>query len=169
MVLGKAVFTDEYKLQTFLLWYEKGKPSASRLWNMIKPEPLENRKPTQSTLKIWIGDIFKPQAEVWDEQVEKELEHRMVKEKVEMLSRHAELGEEMQDISIEYIREHKDKLTSSSAVRMLVAGIEIERDSRGLPQAIETMINKSDEDLLKDIMKIVKESEVEIIVDSEEF
>lgn len=157
-------YSEEYKTETFYLWYNGGRPSPAKLQMMI-PEDWEGDIPSVSTLKTWIKHNFTPQADKINEQIAKEMEARMVKEKVEMLSRHAELGGKMQDIGLSYIEDNEDKLTSSTAVRMLVAGVQIERDSRGLPQAIEQMIDKSDEDLLEVVMQLVGESQVEILED----
>lgn len=155
-------FSDEYKYEAFLLWYNSGRPSAQSL-HMSIPEAWGGEKPTRRTLNTWITHIFEPQAEKLNAQIAKEIEARTVKEKVEMLSRHALVGGKMQDIGMDYIDKNQDNLTSSSAVRLLVEGIRIERESRGIPQAIEQMVDKSDEDLLEEVMQLIEGSKVEVL------
>ncbi len=153
-------FTDEYKYKMFLLWYNQGKPVPSVFYNMITLDD-QGEVPALNTVQTWINQ-FKSQAEILDNQIRTELEKRMVKEKVEMLSRHAELGKKMQDIGIDFINDNEDGLTSATAVRLLVAGVEIERDSRGLPEALEKIMTQSDEKLLDEIKELTKDSPVEI-------
>lgn len=158
-------FSDDYKYQVFLLWYNKGRPSAQNTWNLIPGSWGEN-KPTVATINGWIhSDKFKEQADALDVAISDEIESRMILEKVEMLSRHADLGLEMQDMAITFIRNKKDELTSNAAVRLLIEGIRIERESRGIPQALEKMIDKSDQELLEEVSKLIGGSEVEILND----
>jgi len=56
-------------------------------------------------------------------------------------------------------------LSANAAVRLLVEGVRIERDSVGLPQALEKMIDADDEDLLERVQKLTKESQAEILTD----
>lgn len=156
-------FTDDYKYQVFLLWYNSGKPSAQATWNLI-PEEWGDNKPNAATVGGWIkSDRFQDQAKALDESVVNEIESRMIKEKVEMLSRHAEIGFNIQNIAIEKIMEKKDELTSNALVRLLIEGIRIERESRGIPQAIEQMVSKTDAELLEEISKLTGGAEVEIL------
>jgi len=155
-----STFSDEYKYEQFLLWYNQGKPSIKSFWGMVTPNN-DGDTPSKEAFRAWIRS-WKGQAEILDEQVKVELEGRMIKEKVKMLSRHANLGVRMQDLALEFIENNKDDLTSSTAVRMLVAGVEIERDSRGLPEALEQILTQSDEKLLDRIKEITKNAPVEI-------
>ena len=163
--MASQFFSEDYKYQVFLLWYNNGKPSSQSVWNMI-PESWGDNKPQAATIHGWLkSERFQDQARMLDESISKEIEGRMVKEKVEMLSRHADLGVEMQDQAIAYLRSHKDELSSNAAVRLLVEGIRVERESRGIPQAIEKMINKTDEQLLEEIKELTGGAEVEILDD----
>lgn len=154
-------FTDAYKRDTFILWYNRQKPSAKRLQQLIPTD--WGKPPAVTSIAIWINKYFKPQAEILDAQVAKELEQRMVAEKVEMLSRHAKLGQEMQDMALDYFENHPADLNPSTSVRLLVEGVRIERESRGLPQALEKMMDKSDEELLEEVKKLIGEGDAEIM------
>lgn len=158
-------YSDDYKYQTFLLWYNGGRPGGKKLRQMI-PDNWGENKPTSNSLQLWIhGEKFQSQAEELDKQVSIELESRLVKEKVEMLSRHADLGVYMQDMATVYLEKNKDSLSSNAAVRLLIEGIRVERESKGIPQALEKMMNKTDEELLEEVMKLTEGSQVEILED----
>lgn len=156
-------FTEAYKQDLFVLWYNNQKPFSHVLVNMIPDSWANGVRPSPETTRLWIDRIFKPQAEILDAQVARELEQRLVAEKVEMLSRHARIGQEMQDVAYNYLEKHKEELNTSSAVRLLVEGVRIERESRGIPQALEKMMDRSDEELLEEVKKLIGESPVEIM------
>ena len=155
-----ANFPEEYKNEIFMLWYNHQKPNANNLFTLLPPEKFSGEIPTAGTITMWINTIFKPRAKLLDEQVMAELEGRMVKEKIEMMNRHADVATKMQNIAIKYLErtDIQDKLSPSSAIRLLIEGIQVERESRGLPQAMDKMINKSDEELLKELETIIDQS-----------
>jgi len=164
--LASQWYTDDYKYQVFLLWYNSGKPAARATWNMI-PESWGDHKPNSDTVAIWIrSDRFQDQAKALDESVVKEIEARMIKEKVEMLSRHAQIGFDIQNLAIEKIMDKDAELSSNALVRLLIEGIRIERESRGIPQAIEKMTTRTDEELLDEIQRLTGGAEVEILEES---
>jgi DNA-directed RNA polymerase beta' subunit len=130
------------------------------------PAEWGDNKPTATTVHGWIkSERFQNQAESLDRSVADEIEARMVKEKVEMLKRHADVGFEIQNMAIDEIRKKKDDLSSNALVRLLIEGIRIERESRGVPQAIEKMVSKTDEELLEEVRKLTGGAEVEILDD----
>ena len=160
--------SDSYKNDLFILWWKNQKPFSRRLHQMI-PEDWDGDKPAVSTVATWIKEIFAPRADKLDAELAQEMEHRLVKEKIEMLYRHAEVGRKIQKKALDCLDTiEPDKLSASAAVRLLVEGVRIERDSVGLPQALEKMINATDEDLLSRVQKITKESQAEILVDDNE-
>jgi hypothetical protein len=106
-------------------------------------------KPAEGTLRQWIKDSFEERAAVLDKQLANEIEGRLIQEKVEMLYRHGEIGRTMQNRALEKLETVEiEDLPTSAAVRLLVEGVRIERESVGLPQALEKMINSSDEDIM---------------------
>lgn len=155
-----VTFTEEYKKTVFYTWYNAGKCSNEILHEII-PFPKTNygRKPTKTTLQIWIRENFIDHAAKLDEGVEKTLDEAMIKTKVEMLQRHVELARNMQDIGLDFLANTEKDMTAASAVRLLVEGIRIERESIGIPGALEKMSDKTDEELLEELKKMLKGSE----------
>jgi len=146
-------FTDTYKEQIFWMWYRAGKPNSARFYpDMIPSE--DNIIPAEATLKNWIGE-FQKRAEPLDLQVREEMQRVATQEKVEMLRRHSDADVEMQNIAIEYLKEHKEQLNPSSAVRRWVEGVRVERESRGLPTLITQTVDAFDEKLMESIEKLL--------------
>jgi hypothetical protein len=166
-VIVRKEFSDTYKNDLFLIWYNGKQPAAKRLWEMI-PESW-NGAPVVDTVRIWIKDIFRPRAEDLDKRLAREIEGRLIQEKVEMLYRHAELGRKIQRKALDCLDQiDPEDLSSNAAVRLLVEGVRIERDSVGLPQALEKILNASDEEMLNRVQELTKESQAEILVDDYE-
>ena len=157
--LDRSRFTKEYQEDVFMVWYRAGKVSAHALLGII-PVDIDGRKPTRTALKRWIQD-FQIRAEPLDDIVKAEMSNLLVKEKIEMLNRHAKVAVELQEKALDYLRNVKDvDLGSSSAVRLLVEGIRIERISRGVPQMLEKMAQMSDDDLLREAEKLLLRSPI---------
>jgi hypothetical protein len=158
---GRHTYTNEYKNTVFMSWYSLGKPGGLKLHENIEIDVLTNGKPSIPLLRNWIENDFKERAIFMDSQVAKELEEHMVKDKVEMLDRHAKVGVALQDKAMKYINEHEDEMKIPFALKALVEGVRIERESRGVASALEKMLDKSDDDLLKEVIALVNKSPAE--------
>jgi hypothetical protein len=161
-------FTDDYKEKCFIHWYNSGKPPASTY--MINAAPDENgRIPSHQTLIKWTRD-WRERAELLDQEVRKQLEAKLIAEKAEMLKRHAVVGKKMQDIALEYLDDDEilDKLTPNSALRLLVEGLKTERISVGMPDVLEEVMTRTDEELLENITKLITDGSSEFILDVDE-
>jgi hypothetical protein len=156
-----TIFTPEYKDKLFLDWFSKGKPGYVIYHRLAPVDELTQKKPTTYTINEWMIEEWKPRAELLDEQIKAELEDIVVKEKVEMLRRHAKIGTELTDKALKYLREHKFT-SSNTALRAIVQGVRIERESRGIPEALEKMSSQTDEDLLEDVKSILDKSTVKL-------
>ena len=163
-------YHESYKNELFLLWFKSHRPSPKRLLRMI-PEEWEGDAPAEDTVRQWIKNIFEDRAIVLDKQLQNELEGRLIQEKVEMLYRHGDIGRRMQIKALAKIDTiAPEDLSSSAAVRLLVEGVRIERESVGLPEALEKMLSVPDEKILDRIEKLTEESQAEIlIIDDNEF
>lgn len=158
-----AKFSDHYREELFLLWYKEGKPSLTVLRN-IMPKSKTGHLPTVPVLQQWARDNdWRDRADKMDEEVRQELEAKAIAVKVEMLERHAGVGEELQEIGLDYIREHADEIKPSTAVRMIVEGIRIEEGSRGIGTAFKQAVEMSDEDLTTRVEDLLLKSKVEIL------
>lgn len=160
-------YPREYIQQCFIVWYNGGKPPVKQLYLHIPISEFAGKKPNIYTLNKWIAGVFVPQAKSLDEEVMKKLNEKLISEKMEMLQRHADTGKEIQEIAFDYIKQHKDELTINSAARLWEAGVEIERNSRGIPDALKKLQQMSDEDILKDIKQIIDGGSAELLPEGE--
>lgn len=158
--LGGTKFSRTYKNDCFLDWYKLGKPPASEYWLKMSLDE-HGRRPARTMLTKWFTK-WKDRAKVLDAEIEMGIVEDTIAEKIEMLNRHADTGREIQTLSLNYLREHANELTPHSAVRLLQVGVEMERDSVGVPKALENMSKLDDESLLKEITAIISSSEVTI-------
>jgi hypothetical protein len=153
---SRPTFSTQYREKIFYIWYKKGKPSPRHLLPYITPEMEERGKvPSPTLLRNWIDKEFSARGKEMDAAVKRELDGRLIAEKVEMLSRHADLGLNMQNMAIDFLNENKDTLSAPAAVRLLVEGIRVERESRGVPASIDKVMNMSDEQLMKEVQKLI--------------
>ncbi len=150
------VYPEDYRNDVFLIWYNSGKPSPSKLRELLSNDPYV---PDISTLSRWISQHFRERAKMLDEEINEVIIDKTVSEKIEMLERHTKTAVEMQNIALEYLREHKDELNPYNAIRLLVEGVRIERESRGIPEALKKMTELSDEKLLEEIKKLLSDGQ----------
>jgi len=160
---SRGTFTDHYKAELFTIWYNAGKPNSVSLYNMIPPEKVSGEIPSQSTLVDWIRDEFTEKADELDRQVMEHVGARLVAEKVEMLRRHADTGKEMHRMATEWLETNAGELTASTAIRLLVEGVRIERESAGLPEALKKMMSMNDEDLLEEVQMMLSNAPASIL------
>lgn len=157
--LRTSKFNDDYKEDLFYLWYKRGKPALDKFYNMI-PEDNEGHRPTRQTIsKAWFPK-WKDRAAILDEEVRMQMNAQMVADKVEMLDRHATTGVEMQEMGLRYLKEHEDELGTNAAVRLLIEGVNIEQNSRGVGTALKKMMNMDDADLLEEIAGILEAGDI---------
>jgi len=159
MQIESNKFPPGYIDNIFTLWYMAGKPRAATFYRSIPAWEFNNEKPSLLMLRGWMNhDVWLERTEQQDEEVRKILTEQQVLSKVEMFERHAEVGREMQGLSLAWLQTHKDDLTPGTAVRMLVDGITIEQGAAGIPDALRRMMNMNDEDLIKEIAQSIADT-----------
>lgn len=151
--------TPENREKLFYVWYNNGRPGVKDFYKILVKELPEFELPAESIISILIPE-FKDRAIELDMQVHEQLTAMVVAEKVEMLKRHATIGFKIQDIALEYIENHKDEITPSGAIRLLVEGVRIERESRGIPEALDKMSRMSDDELLDEVKSLLSSTSV---------
>jgi len=157
-------YGDSSRSEIFQIWWKGGKPSPTALQKMI-PDNKIDKLPSIDLLRKWIKNEFEPKAASLDRQMMNEIEGRMIQEKVEMLQRHGEIGREMQSKARAALEQLDfEELPANALVRLIVEGVRIERDSVGLPEALEKLLDADDDELVDMIETITEESQAEILV-----
>lgn len=149
-------FPSAYVDAVFYIWYKNGRPGKEELHNLIPPDE-QGRKPHTNTLYAWMSqDSWVFRADELDTELAKRMEEKLITERMEMLNKHADYGVNMTHLGWEYLVTHKDEINPNSAVRLVVEGIRIERDSRGLANLVEEVNSMSDDKLLAKLKKTLE-------------
>lgn len=150
----KVSFTEAYRELVFLAWYRNGRPAAAAMGASL-PSDDSGNKVSLSTLEHWINQYqWDARADYLDAEVAHKVENQAVQEKVEMLKRHADIGKTLQDQGTAYFKEHPVN-NPSIALKMILEGAEMERESRGLPDALLKISQLSDETLESTVQKLL--------------
>jgi len=165
---SKHEYSSVYKDTVFLVWWRSNKPALIKLQAIIPPDPDTGRKPNIHTLSVWRTDYFIPKAATMDEEFYDQITAVAIQEKVEMLQRHSAMSVKMQRLAEDYIVEHEEDLTINSAIRLLIEGVRIERESKGIPDALQKMSDMSDDELLEEVKAILSESSGDLMSNAEE-
>lgn len=159
----KKKYSQHYQEELFLLWYAEGKPTRDNFYDMMPPD-VAGDKPSRETLGNWMNfQGWRKRSELLDEEVKQQIEAHAIAEKVEMLTRHAEVGKQLQQDGALFLKDNLDQLTPSTAVRMIVEGVRIEQNSRGIGTAFKEMVEMSDSELTTKIEDLLSKSKVEIL------
>lgn len=153
-------FSDDYRMQVYLTWYNRGKPNAERLHRMLDNDPSCDMKPAVVTLQLWIRDRFIPHAMELDDQVADQVDQAMIQQRIEMANRHAEIGRELQELGLQYLRENDIK-TDKAALTALIKGVEIEREALTLPTDMLAKLDRmTDDDLLEQVTHLLQDGKL---------
>lgn len=153
-------FTDEYKLNVFMLWYNQGKLTAEQLRERISADPVVGRMPSVDTLRGWIRDIFIPKAIFLDEQVASGLDQKLINQRIEMAERHALIGQALQEKGLKYLEEH-DITSAKDALAAVIKGVEIEHEARIMPtDFLKKISTMNDDQIYKELRNILQEGTI---------
>lgn len=160
-------YTEDYKQIVKQTWYQAGKPSCAKLYELIQPDE-NNNTPSVHTLTIWRRDDL---WDVWADELDVKamtlVEDNLIMQKVEMLKRHAEDAAQLQELGLKYLKE-KEFDSSSAAVSAVIRGAELERTSRGVGELILKMAKMDDGALKNEIMSLIQRaSENNQIIDAD--
>lgn len=171
--IAQRDWSPEYMNWVFEYWYNHGRPTATKLYSILPrerspeyPDAFREKHfaiPDVFIMRQFVEELFVPRAAKLDLDIREEVDQVLVAEKVEMLKRHAEVGKKMEDMAMLYLENHKDDLGVSNAVKLLVEGLRVERESKGIPATLERMNKMSDEQLLKEIQSLIENSPIEML------
>ena len=147
-------FTEDYKDQVFYLWYENGKIINFNLMESIPVSP-NGRKPSEGTIKEWVsqGD-WNTRADGLDGQITRVLDNSVIEKRVAMYKRHAEIGQDMVEMGMAYLKENGIK-KEESAIRAIAEGIDIQRQSIGLAEALQKISTMDNDQLTRELQKLL--------------
>jgi hypothetical protein len=162
-------FSQDYKIKVFMLWYNHGRPGYAGLIDLVSAtlgKDVNGRIPAQRVITNWVQEEFVTMALDLDEQIARQLETKIVTEKVKMLEEHAKIGHELAEMGLEHLKEN-GLGNARNALTAVIEGLRIERDSRGISQISEKLAKMSDEQLIEQLTDLVSKSDIIDIIPSE--
>ncbi len=146
-------YSEDYIDQVFYHWYENGKQTGAGLTARLQKD-LNGRTPTDSTVNNWVVQYgWVERADKLDVEVSKVLDTEVIDRRVEMYKRHAEIGQDMVEMGIAFLKENGIK-TDQAAIRAIDSGVEIQRVSVGLAEAWQKISTMSDDQLTKELARL---------------
>lgn len=155
--VDRKPFSSAYIENTFLLWFKLGRPRIDSLQNLI-PKDENDKVPSNTTLNYWKKQYdWEERADFLDAEVRNQVQGAAVMEKVEMLRRHSTIAVELEEKSLMWIRDHEPE-KFSDAVNLLFKALEIEKTSKGIPEALEKIAKMSDTTLQNTIQSMLNKT-----------
>lgn len=143
---GLIAYSDQYIESLFWLWYNAGCPRGSAFRAIVQPDE-NGRVPNTTRLGMWRRQYgWDARAEDLNIKAQRKMEEIAVTARVQMFKRHAEVAEQMIETGIGYLEEQGID-TASSAIKAIIAGVDIEQKSRGVSDALMKIASMSNESL----------------------
>lgn len=160
-------YTTVYKESIFAAWYSNNKPSVSKLVGLI-PDDEQGRKPSPSLISKWMvdGDWY-IRADILDEQASTSLEQILVRDRVEMFKKQAEMGRLLQEKGMDYIKSEDFKVNGMTALRMVIDGAQLEKESVGLTVALTRIYALDDKQIQDEIKKLLSQAEKDDVIEGD--
>ena len=158
--LPHSSFSQEYHDDAFRMWYSAGKPNVRQLYQMLSDNP-DGKKPSHTSLHKWIKEEFLERAMEMDQEVVDALQEKLIQSKVEMMERHVEVSKKMIEKGFKVLDDPNVDISVGNAVRMVIEGVRIERESNGIPEMLRKMAMMTDEQVIKTIEQLASKSPVE--------
>ena len=139
-------YSESYKELCFQAWYASGRPAGKSLVSFLPVDEF-GRKPQPAKVAGWrdIGG-WHGRADELDRQGSKEMETYAIEKKVEMFKRHADVARQLTEKGLDWLGTHEpDK--SADAIRLVVEGIRIEKESVGVPDALLKIAAMNDQEI----------------------
>lgn len=153
LVPVNQTFTDEYKEKCFLAWYEAGCPKGTK-FVMAMPKDEEGRVPHLNVLNGWRREEWDARAAELNNEVWMEVKRQTIEAKVEMYAEHAKAARELREQGMSWF-ENNTIDSAATALRAIVEGVRIERESVGIPSAIKNLAKMSDANLSKVVEQLI--------------
>lgn len=149
-------YSEFYKQQAFLAWYNAGRPYRVKDIEDAIPEDEHGRKPSAFIFRKWRDEMgWGAKGDELDAKIIKEAEDATVQSKVLMLKEQAARARKMQQQAEEYLDDNGFD-TSASAVQALVRGAELEMKTRGMSQNLIKILELDNEGLKSETQALVE-------------
>ena len=155
----RVEFSLIYREAVFNVWYQNECPTIPDLMTIIPPDD-DGRKPDIVTVNAWSrNDGWQEHADALNAQLSVQTDQMAIEKRMEMFKKHAELGKLMSGKGEDYFKEHAPE-TATEAIRAITEGTKLERESLGLAEAYDKILNASNEELNSRLKKLLGGGEI---------
>lgn len=154
---NRYLFSPTYIEQIFYFWYSNRQLGAQ--WTNARiPADEQGQKANYSTVQRWIEDYgWLERAEALDVEAARKMDNLIIDERISMFKEHAEIGKQIREMGLKFLEE-KGLEKDASALRAIADGIQIERSSRGLADALSRIASMDDATLAREISKLLPQA-----------
>lgn len=147
-------FSDDYIDNVFYKWHGGDRVISQAFVNLLDPNEKGNT-PTRETVRRWKETRgWDERADALDAEISVQKDRQIIDMRMEMFKKHAEIGGQLIEKGISYLQEHGVE-NSNSAIRAIDLGLSTERVSTGLAEVYVKISKMSDEDLTKELAKLI--------------
>jgi len=152
--MGAINYSDEYIEKVFYLWYENGKTTGSGLIALLPQE--DGRTPSVFTIKDWVVTKgWMERADALDAELSRALDNKMIDKRIKMYEEQVEVADELLRRGREFLANEGAIKTGAEALRAIDLGLATKRISVGASEAYEKISQMSDEDIDKELRKLL--------------
>lgn len=155
--MAQQNFSETYKETVFVLWCEGNRKISDRFCNSLPEE--NGDRPSPKTVEKWRDNFgWIERAEVLDVDFSNELLKKSLSKRQEMYKRHEEVSDALLVKGEKYLQDHEFK-DSADAIRAIALAVEIKRESVGQAELLQKIASMSEEQLDKELAKMIKKPE----------
>lgn len=158
-------YSAQYKADLFLVWYQANRPRGKKFAAILPKDEL-GRIPNLLVVQKWMRqEGWIARANDMDGEVMERLKEIAIEKKVRMHERHAEIGQELAEMGINWLEENKI-MTATEASRIIDLGTRLERENTGGAQALSEVARLSNQKLegtIQALLARVKDDDLGII------
>ena len=153
-IIAGEEYSSDYREAAFRAWYQAERPTMSKLRELLNPDS-RGRIPELSVIGHWkLDDDWDARADALDGNAQIQLDNQSIQARIEMLQKHAQMGKELSDKGREYLSKNGFD-TGAEAIRAIIEGVKLERQSAGYAEFLARIADASDEDLNKELQKML--------------
>ena len=147
-------YTEEYIDDVFYRWHGADRIISQAFISQLEPDK-NGRTPTKEAVTRWRDSRgWIERADALDAEISVQKDRHIIDLRMEMFKKHAEIGGQLIEKGITYLQEHGVE-NSNSAIRAIDLGLTTERVSTGLAEVYVKISKMSDEDLTKELKKLI--------------
>jgi len=151
-------YSKDYIETVFYRWYENDR-KMSGLMELI-PETEDGRKPGTQTINDWEKQYgWQERADDLDAQTSLALDETVVEKRKKMFEKHAEIGSKLLEKAMEYLKDDFEFSRVEDVIKAISLGRDLERQSIGASDTISKIHQMTDEQLQKELKKLIPDKE----------